>query len=133
MDLPITPGELARQMAQCLEGRAYKVFLALNPGGLGLSSTVAQWEAAELAAANGYAPFTGTFGVGAWNAGTLQYELPAVNASFTASGAGFTYDTVVIAVGADAYPYSVVAIDSTAQAAGQTLTYPITLAQKSAA
>ena len=131
MELPITPKELERQAALCLEGRSYSVALCLNSGSLTLASTRSDWLATERSG-NGYVRHTGTLGTGAWNATTLQYELPEVTPSFTATGAGSVFDTVVVWIGTEAYPFSVVPVGSTPIAPGQTRTFPMALAQRSA-
>jgi hypothetical protein len=132
MELPITPKELERQAALCLQGRAYSVALCLNSGSLTIASTRAAWLATEIVG-NGYARHTGTLGTGAWNGTTLRYELPQVTPSFTATGAGYVFDTVVVLIGTEDYPLGVLAVGSTALQAGQVRTFPLTLAQKSAA
>jgi hypothetical protein len=127
--LTISQKELQRQAAACLEGRAYEVFLALNTASLTSESTYAAWQAVEVAG-GGYAPVTGTLAAGSYNAGNARYELPAITASFTGAGAGFTWNTVCVRIGTETYLHSIVE-ESPVQllAAGQTKVYAITLAQ----
>jgi hypothetical protein len=128
--LTISQKELQRQAALCLEGRAYEVFLATNDGSLTANSTYAAWQAVEVASANGYAPTTGTLGTGAWDAGDARYELPAVTATFTSSGSGYSYNTVCVRIGTEIYLHSIVAESpSITLAAGQSKSYVITLVQ----
>jgi hypothetical protein len=113
-----------------LEGRAYEVFLATNDGSLTANSTYAAWQALEVASANGYAPATGTLGTGAWDAGDARYELPAVTATFSSSGSGYSYNTVCVRIGTETYLHSIVAeLPSITLAAGQSKSYVITLVQ----
>jgi len=128
--LTISQKELQRQAALCLEGRAYEVFLATNDGSLTANSTYAAWQALEVASANGYAPATGTLGTGAWDAGDARYELPAVTATFSSSGSGYSYNTVCVRIGTETYLHSIVAESpSITLAAGQSKSYVITLVQ----
>ena len=71
MSFITTQGELEFQSGQLLNGQSYKVFLA-NSDTLTIASTIAEWEAVELAAVNGYAAATGTIGTGVYNSGTLR-------------------------------------------------------------
>jgi hypothetical protein len=128
--LSISQKELQRQAALCLEGRAYEVFLATNTGTLTANSTYAAWQAVEVASANGYAPVTGTIGTGAWDAGDARYELPAITATFTSSGSGYSYNTICVRIGTETYLHSIVAESpSITLAAGQSKSYVITLVQ----
>jgi hypothetical protein len=132
MDLPVSPKELERVHGDAYQGRGVEVMLCLNPGGLSLTSTTAEWAAAEVSG-NGYARFTlASLGAGAWNAGQLRYESPEFAAAFEGTGAGFTYDTLVVVVDQAAYPYSVVATGMQTLASGTPRTYPVTIAQRSA-
>lgn len=107
IDLSVTPGELEYQATQCFVGKTYKVFLAYRgASALGVGSTVGQWEAVEVAAANGYEAQEGTIAAGAYSSERTRYELGAISASFTGTGVGFTYDTVVVAVQGRTYPHS---------------------------
>jgi hypothetical protein len=129
LTLSITPKELERQAALAFEGKAYTVFLCSDPtASLGSSSTVAQWEGLELAEVNGYAPVTGTIGTGSYNGSA--YALPAINAQFSGSGAGFTHDTVVIAIAGGTYPHSFARLTTPLLLqAGQVKSYVIRLLQ----
>ena len=99
MSFVITQGELEFQSGLLLNGQAYRVFLATT-GSLTLASTLTAWEAAKLASANGYADVTGTIGTGVYNATTLRVDAPVITGQFgPASGAGFTFDAMVIKIG----------------------------------
>lgn len=108
LTITITPKELERQAALSFEGKTYKVFLASDPDGtLDETNTVAEWEALELAELYGYAPVTGTIGVGAYSEANAQYEIPAIDASFTGLDIGFTHDVVILAIEGGTHPHSV--------------------------
>lgn len=90
----ISQAELARVAAASYEGLPYRICLALNGAtGLTVNSTVAQWDAKELSG-NGYARVEGFIGTGSWDGTDLRFELPQIDAEFTASGGTLTYDTV---------------------------------------
>lgn len=108
IDLTVTPGELEFQATQCFVGKAYKVFLAYRGvAALSAGSTVGQWEAAELPAANGYEAAEGTVTAGAYSSARTRYELTPIEASFTGTGTGFVYDAVVVALEDRTYPHSI--------------------------
>lgn len=128
--LSISRYELERQAGLAFEGKAYEVFLATNSGSLTADSTYAAWQAVEVASANGYAPATGTIGTGTWDSGDARYELPAITATFTSSGSGFSYDTICVRIGTETYLHSIIAESpSITLAAGQAKSYVITLVQ----
>lgn len=131
LTVSITPKELERQAELAFEGKSYKVFLAYEPNGtLSTASTTTAWEAVELAATNGYAAVTGTVGAGSYNTSLGRFELPVIEASFSATGAGFVYDTLVVVVDGAAYPHSVAKVSpETSLIAGQVRTYQIRLVQ----
>ena len=127
--LTISPKELQRQAATCFEGKTYKVFLATNSGTLTPSSTAAAWEAVE-ASGGGYAPATGTIATGSYNTAASLYELPTLTCTFTATGGGFSYDTLCLKIGTELYLHSTtIESPSIVMAAGQTKSYTITLVQ----
>lgn len=132
MDTPISPGELERIYGAAYQGAGVQVLLCTNPGALGPSSTTAEWAAAEVSG-NGYVRFSlASLGAGSWNGSLLQYESPEFTATFTASGAGYSYDTLVIVAAGHTHPYTVVALGTQTLAAGIERSYPITIVQKSA-
>jgi len=83
--------ELARVAALAYEGRRIRVSLAyMLAQGFTSESTRAQWDTVKISGA-GYADYAVTIGTGSYDSITDQrYELPAVNADFTASSPGFT-------------------------------------------
>lgn len=99
MSFVITTGELEYEHGLVLAGQSFKVFAATT-GSLTAASTLAAWEAAELASTGGYAAVTGTVGSGSLNATTGRWESPVLSGQFgPATGAGFQYDAVIIKVG----------------------------------
>ena len=121
--------ELAHQANLAFEGETYKLFLALNPGALTAEDDVADWEAEE-ASGGGYAAQTGTISTGAWNGTTGRYEVPLLTITVTATGAGFSYDSVVLKVGSRTHVANLTTLPSTvALAAGQSRTYQVRLVQ----
>ncbi|MCE2660915.1 MAG: hypothetical protein LW854_22225 [Rubrivivax sp.] len=122
--------ELAFQADQLYEGLSYKLFLALNPGTLDAEDDLADWEAAACSG-GGYAAATGTIGTGSWNATTGRYEPPVLTISVTATGAGFSFDTIVCKVGTTRTNVQSLTVlpGMVALAAGQSRTYVHQLAQ----
>ena len=122
--------ELEYQAGLAFEGETYKLFLALNPGALTAEDDVADWEDEEPTG-GGYAAATGTIGVGAWNGTTGRYEPDLLTITVTATGAGFSYDTIVLKVGTTRTNVAgIVVLPSTvALAAGQSRTYNYQIAQ----
>ena len=125
----ISQKELERVAALAYEGETLKVLLA-NVGVTGYTaqSTVANWQSVELASSNGYVRYSTVIGTGSYNSTTGRYELPPIDAEFTASGVGLTYDTIVAYVDGSTYPHSVITESpNIALQAGQVQTYRISL------
>ena len=121
--------ELAHQANLAFEGETYKVFLALNTGTLTAESNLSLWEAAECSG-GGYAAATGTVATGAWNTTNGRYELPILTLTVTATGGGFSYDTIVTKVGARTHVVNLTVLPSVvALAAGQSRSYQVRLVQ----
>ena len=129
--------EFARISSLAYEGLACRVSLHLNTGSLTAESTIADWDAAKLPDAEGYTDFVvaslpaGGLDSGSddrWEIGESAGANTYIEAAFTATGAGFTFDTVVIQVGSSTYPHSILVENpSVTVAAGQTQTYRIQL------
>lgn len=122
--------ELAFQANLAFEGETYKVFLALNPGSLTAESNLSAWEAVECSG-GGYAAATGTIGTGAWDSGDGRYEPPILTITVDATGAGFSYDSIVTKVGTTRTNVANLATlpGVVALAAGQSRTYQVQLVQ----
>ena len=133
----ISTEEFKRIAQLAYEGLPCVVSLHNNTGSLTAESTLAEWDAVKLPSSNGYADFTvaslpaGGLDPGAderWEIGGTAGPNTYVEAAFTAEGAGFTFNTVVIRVGTGLYPHSVLLESpSITVAAGQTQTYRIQL------
>jgi hypothetical protein len=131
MDVLISPDALGKQAQLAYEGKSYKMLLAYRNGEvLTQASLMTAWNAVKLAAGNGYAEVTGTIGTGSFNSGNARYELPQFTMSLTATGSGFTYDSILLQVDNRTYPDRVVLL-STAETlqAGQSKSYVLLLAQ----
>lgn len=127
----ITPKELERQAVEAFQGKTWRVFLALRQDvGLGITSSITEWEAEKVATANGYADATGTVGTGTYNNTTSAYELPALTAVFTATGAGYSYDSLIVQIDGNTHPHSVgLFSEPIVMVAGQTRVYSVVLVQ----
>jgi hypothetical protein len=103
----ISQKELARLAASAYEGKSYRVSLGYNnTTGLTSESTTAAWDAVKLSG-NGYADVTGTVGTGSYDATDARYEMPQIQAEFTASGGSLTYDTVYVVIDGNTYLHSI--------------------------
>lgn len=132
MSFVIPQGELEFQSGLILNGQTYRVFLATT-GSLTLASTLTAWEAAKLASANGYADVTGTVGNGVYNTTNGRVESPVITGQFgPATGAGFTFDAMIIKIGTTrTRPYAVRLYEvPQVLAAGQSRAFNITLGIK---
>lgn len=130
VSITLSQAELKRKGDLAYNGRTYRVFLVNNTTSLTPESTATAWLAAELAASNGYAAVTGTItsGSGAYDGTDGRYEFPAIVAAFTATGAGFSYNTVVVRIGTETSVVGTLVESPTITLlAGQVKTYRITL------
>lgn len=120
--------ELARVANLAYEGETIKVMLcSVGASGYTSESTVANWQSVEKSG-NGYVRFSQVIATGAYDATDARYEIPAIDAAFTATGAGYIYDRIVVYVDGSTYIHSLIVEDpNIAMAAGQTQTYRITL------
>ena len=120
--------ELARVANLAYEGETIKIMLcSVGATGYTSESTVANWQSVEKSG-NGYVRFSQVIATGAYDAVDARYEIPAIDAAFTATGAGYTYDRIVVYVDGSTYIHSLIVEDpNIALAAGQTQTYRITL------
>jgi hypothetical protein len=132
LTVTISQAELKRKADLAYDNKAYRVFLANNTSSLTAESTASAWLAIELASSNGYAAVTGTIatGSGAYDGTDARYEFPAITANFTATGASFTYNTVVLRIATEASVAGIL-VESPAITllAGQSKTYTITLGE----
>jgi hypothetical protein len=125
----ISQKELERVAALAYEGETLKVMLCTNSGSLTAQSTVAAWQAVEQSG-NGYVRYSEVVGTGAWNGTAAAYVMPDIDAAFTATGAGYSYDTVVLYIDGATYPHSIIVESpNVTLSAGQTQTYRLSLRQ----
>lgn len=132
MPFVITQGEIEYQAGQVLTGKTYKVFLATT-GSLTAASDVSAWEAAELPAVYGYTALTGTVGTGSYSTANGRFEAPKISGTFgPATGAGFTYDAIVVKLQGrtKAYAVNILAVPVTL-ASGQSRGFELTLGVRS--
>lgn len=96
----VTPFLDEQIFTNTLAGKRASMRLCVNTGSLGVSSTRAQWEAAELSG-NGYARYEWTIPAGSYNSTTQRWEAPAQLCEFSAAagGAGLTWNTAIIVLG----------------------------------
>ena len=128
LNVTISQKELKRVAGLCYEGETLKVMLcSVGATGYTSESTVANWQSVEKSG-NGYVRFSSVIATGAYDATDARYEMPDINAAFTATGAGYTYDRVIIYIDGETYIHSLIVEDpNIALAAGQTQTYRIAL------
>jgi hypothetical protein len=124
----VSQKELARVANLAYEGETLKVMLcSVGATGYTAESTVANWQSVEQSG-NGYVRFSSVIATGSYDAVDARYEIPNIDAAFTASGAGYNYDRIVVYIDGATYIHSLIVEDpNIALAAGQTQTYRIAL------
>jgi hypothetical protein len=124
----ISQKELARVASLAYEGETLKVMLcSVGVSGFTAESTVANWQSVEQSG-NGYVRYSEVIGTGSYDSVDARYEIPAIDAEFTATGAGYTYDRIVIYIDGETYIHSLIQEDpNIALAPGQTQVYRVTL------
>ena len=127
----ISQKELKRQAGLCFEGETLKVMLCL----LGVNtftaeSTVANWQSCEVSG-NGYVRYSlPSIGTGSYDTVSGTYKMPDIDAAFTATGAGYSYDRVVLYIDGETYVHSVIEESpNITLSAGQVQTYRLSLRQ----
>ena len=120
--------ELKRLAGLGYEGKTLKVMLCeVGTSGFTAESTVANWQSVEIVG-NGYSRFTATIGTGTYSETTASYNMPTVDASFTATGSGYSYDRIIAYINGETYIHSEIVEDpNITLAPGQTQTYRIEL------
>jgi hypothetical protein len=124
----LSPKELQRVADLAYEAETLKVMLcSVGSTGYDASSTVANWQSVEKSG-NGYVRFSATISAGAWSSTNNRYEIPAIDAAFTATGAGYSYDRIVSYVQGATYPHTVSSESPNITLSdGQTQTYRINI------
>lgn len=125
----ISQRELKRLAALGYEGETLKVMLCeVGESGFTAESTVANWQSVEISG-NGYVRYSTTIGTGTYSEVTASYNMPTIDASFTATGDGYSYDRIISYIDGETYIHSEIVEDpNITLAAGQTQTYRIELA-----
>lgn len=123
----ISTKELERIAALAYEGETLKVMLcSVGLTGYTAQSTVANWQSVE-ASGNGYVRYSEVIGTGSYNSTSGKYELPAIDADFTATSS-YSYDTVVLYIDGATYPHSIITENpNIVLSTGQTQTYRLNL------
>jgi hypothetical protein len=125
----ISQAELGRVSVEAYQGKGFRISLGYNnTTGLTAESLTSAWDAVKLSG-NGYADVTGTIGTGSYNSTTQRYEMPQLEATFTASGGSLVYDTVYVVIDSYTQVHSI-SVESPAitLADGSSVLYRITLA-----
>lgn len=125
----ISQSELARVAGLCYEGETINVMLcSVGVTGYTAESSVANWQSVEKAGGTGYVRYSTTVGAGGYDGTDGRFELPSINAAFAASGAGYSYDRVVIYFTGETSVHSVLTESpAITLSSGQTKTYQIQL------
>lgn len=124
----ISQKELKRLADLAYEGETIKVMLcSVGATGYNAENTVANWQSVEKSG-NGYVRFSQVIATGSYDATDGRYEIPNIDAAFTATGAGYSYDRIIIYIDGQTYIHSMIIEDpNITLAAGQTQTYRIQL------
>lgn len=124
----ISNKELQRIAELAYEGETLKVMLcSIGSTGYNAQSTVANWQSVEKSG-NGYVRYSQAITTGTYDSTDGRYELPLIDAEFTASGAGYSYDRIVLYIDGQAYPHSVITESpEITLIAGQSQTYRLQL------
>lgn len=125
----ISTKELERVASLAYEGETLKVMLCnVGTSGFNAQSTVADWQSVELPSANGYVRYSEVIGTGSYSVPDGRYNLPTIDAQFTATGAGYSYTRVVLYIDGATYPHSIISEDlGLTLLAGQVQTYRLIL------
>ena len=94
----VSSNELLRVHSSSYQGKIIRLCLAFDSS-LTIESTTAQWDAVELASANGYARSIITIPSATYDSTIAMSKSSESTATFTASGVGFTYNRVYGVIG----------------------------------
>lgn len=106
LTITLSPKEMERVAAAAYEGKRVRVSLANQTStSYTENSTTADWDSIKVSG-GGYADFTAVLATGAYDATDTRYEMGAtagantyVEALFTGSGAGFTFNRAYVVIG----------------------------------
>jgi hypothetical protein len=101
---------------------------AVGSSGFTAESTVANWQSVEISG-NGYARVTAEIGNGTYSNTTASYNMPNIDATFSATDSGYSYDRIIAYIDGETYIHSMIEEDpNITLAPEQDQTYRITLA-----
>lgn len=125
----ISQREMKRVAGLAYEGETLKVMLcAVGASGFTAESTVATWQSVEISG-NGYARITAEIGNGTYSNTTASYNMPNIDATFSATDSGYSYDRIIAYIDGETYIHSMIEEDpNITLAPEQDQTYRITLA-----
>lgn len=106
LTITVSPKEMERIAGLAYEGKRVRVSLAnLSSQTYTETSTVANWDTIKLSG-NGYSDFTQVIATGAYDSTDGRYEMGGttgantyIEAIYTASGSGFTYNRIYVVIG----------------------------------
>jgi hypothetical protein len=129
ISVTISQRELKRLAALGYEGETLKVMLCeVGESGFTAESTVTNWQSVEVSG-GGYTRYSVVIGTGTYSEVTASYNLPTVDAVFTATSTGFSYDRIISYIDGETYIHSEIVEDpNITLLAGQSQTYRIQLA-----
>lgn len=109
----ISQAELQRVAELAYEGWAVRVSLANDVvNSLTAQSTVAACDALKISG-NGYVDFYGKLSTGSYDSVDARYELPYVDAVYSGTGAGYSYNTIYVVLGSlTSVPISTIAVST---------------------
>lgn len=124
----ISQREIKRLAVLGYEGETLKVMLCqVGVSGFTAESTVANWQSVELSG-NGYVRYSEEIDPGTYDVTTASYNMPVIDAEFTATGVGYSYDRIITYIDGETYIHSEIVEDpNVTLAPGQTQTYRIEL------
>ena len=125
----ISQRELKRLAGLAYEGETLKVMLCnVGSSGFTAESTVANWQSVERSG-SGYVRYSEVVATGTYSSTTASYNMPEIDADFTATGSGYSYDRIIAYIDGETYIHSLVEENpNITLAPGQTQTYRIVLA-----
>lgn len=96
----LAQAELQRVAGLAYEGFPIRVSLANEAvETLTANSSVSSWDALQISG-NGYSSYRAVIGTGVYDPADQRYEMPFIDAAFTATGAGYSYNKIYIVLGA---------------------------------
>ena len=128
LTIAVSQKELQRIASLSYEGKTLKVMLCnIGVNSYNSQTNISTWQTIELSG-NGYVRYSEIITTGTYNTTSGRYELPSINAQFSASGAGYSYDRVVLYIDGESFPHSVITESpNITLVAGQTQTYRLSL------